>query len=1434
MPVTTDLTQTPPPGTAKLLFQGDTVQFELTLKEPLAGAAWVRTNLGRAAVIRRDIIAAVDNRTPVLAKAWFDLPMHALDKTRYSLTLPLTEVGFFEAKCFFLQEGHPTPFWPAGDNCKIKVEPAATCSANTVYNAFVRQFGPNKADRAIPPVDTETIQQLDESGYTVIPPSGTFRDLVAELDFITQKLGCRYILLLPVHPVPTTYARMGRFGSPYAALNFKMVSSGLARFDPAATPTEQFLELIAAIHARSARVLMDIAINHTGWAARLHDTHPQWLVRDAHGNIEQPGAWGVTWADLTRLDYQHQELWQYMADLFLHWCRRGVDGFRCDAGYMIPIDAWRYIVAVVREQFPDTLFLLEGLGGPVATTEALLTTAGLNWAYSELFQNEDREAVSHYLPQADRLNHTAGVMVHFAETHDNHRLAARSKKWAKMRTAVCALFSRFGAFGFANGVEWFATEKINVHGASSLNWGGEENQVAHIRRLQQILAIHPAFSKAVETRLIQTGSGNSAVLLRHFLPTGQKVVVAANLDDAHTVTARWDNTETAFDEQPAWDLITGTSIGISFNDGEAIVDLAPGQVVCLSQNEADPVHLPQVEMLPLEDPPFVHRQRLRAKASQAMVKWRGMTGISDSDPDSWADLMYQSPAKLARSFFANDEPLPLICWIWPQDSHREVMIPPGFGLWLKAADPFRIQIATSEKITVANETSLKGKDGHFTVIWPADPKWTGSAHLWFQVYRDEKIETATAPIRFLGSDPDPKISDVLTRPKADDAKGKKLFLATNGRGGMLRANLRWGELNSRYDALLAANVNLHYPEDRWIMLTRCRAWVVFQGYSTPLDADCLEAFSNEMNGIGVWHFAVPTGQGAHVCLALATAMVPHQNRTLITFYRKPAIKEQSTLPDELPVHLILRPDVEDRSFHGVTKAHTGPEHRFLGALTNGSQTVMFAPDPHRKLTLTLSGATYIPEPEWHYMVHRPLEKTRGLEPDSDLFSPGYFRVDLKGGDTATLDASITEKQAAPRAFYKKIVKQAQKPLTSYTPTPLAETLTCALKQYVVRREPYLSVIAGYPWFLDWGRDALIVVRGMIAAGMHREAKSVLQQFGRFEKEGTLPNMIRGDKAGDRHTADAPLWFFTACADHLKMEVDGALLNADCGGRTIGQVLISIAEAMVQGAPNGVYMDRDSGLIFSPIHYTWMDTNHPAGTPRQGYPIELQALWHAALDLLANIDTHNTRWQQLTTRIKTSIRDYYYLPDEGYLADCLHAKPGQPAATAETDDALRPNQLLAVTLEAVDDLTTQQSIVAACEQLLVPGAIRSLADRPVKQPLPIYHNGQLLNDPNRPYQGYYQGDEDTQRKPAYHNGTAWTWVFPLFCEAYAKVWGKAGRKIANAYLASSVELAADGCLGHIPEIVDGNTPHQSRGCDAQAWGVSEWLRVWRLLETNTSE
>jgi hypothetical protein len=177
-----------------------------------------------------------------------------------------------------------------------------------------------------------------------------------------------------------------------------------------------------------------------------------------------------------------------------------------------------------------------------------------------------------------------------------------------------------------------------------------------------------------------------------------------------------------------------------------------------------------------------------------------------------------------------------------------------------------------------------------------------------------------------------------------------------------------------------------------------------------------------------------------------------------------------------------------------------------------------------------------------------------------------------------------------------------------------------------------------------------------------------------------------------------------------------------------------------------------------------------------------------------------------------------------LADCLHASSPKPAKNAEPDDALRPNQLLAITMGAVDAPGRCQQILEACQTLLVPGALRSLADKPLTRPLNIHHQGRPLSDPYHPYRGRYEGDEDTARKPAYHNGTAWTWLFPSYCESWTRVYGERSLPTARAWLGSAARLLTQGCVGQIPEILDGDAPHHARGCPAQAWGVSEILRV----------
>ena len=261
-----------------------------------------------------------------------------------------------------------------------------------------------------------------------------------------------------------------------------------ADFDTKATPMEQFGELVDQVHARGGRIFMDIPVNHTGWASKLQMEHPDYFVRQPDGTFVSPGAWGVTWSDLCKLNYREPKVHRLMAKVFLFWCRRRVDGFRCDAGYMLPAEAWEYIVPKVRSEYPDTVFLLEGLGGPLKVQEDLLGRAGLNWGYSELFQNYTRDEITRYFPYVDRCSQTCGTLVNFAETHDNARLAASGKTYAKLRFMVAAMLSEDGALGFANGAEFYATEKIDVHGNAALNWGAEPNLVELIRKLNTLLA----------------------------------------------------------------------------------------------------------------------------------------------------------------------------------------------------------------------------------------------------------------------------------------------------------------------------------------------------------------------------------------------------------------------------------------------------------------------------------------------------------------------------------------------------------------------------------------------------------------------------------------------------------------------------------------------------------------------------------------------------------------------------------------------------------------------------------------------------------------------------------------------------------------------------------------------------------------------------------
>ncbi len=1416
--------QFPEPGDRLLRYKGDLQTFYLRLSFEQDGTAWLRTNLGKGDRRRTEIIAHTENGEPLFSSDWHDKPMQPAGDGLFKITVPLLETGCFQAKAYFLPSGNAEPVWPAGDDVGVTVEPAGTCAQNTLYTAFVRQFGPNKSEAGIENARAldDCNDRLEQAGYTVLPPSGTFRDLVQDLDHIIDRMGFRIIQLLPVFPVPVTYARMGRYGSPFAALDFFSVDPALAVFERQTTPMDQFRELAGAVHRRGAQLFLDVPVNHTGWASRLQLHHPEWFCRTADNHFESPGAWGITWEDLSKLDYSHRGLRRYMAEVFLYWCSQGVDGFRCDAGHMIEPEVWTYIVAKVREQYPDTVFLLEGLGGRAEVNRRLLTEANLNWDYSELFQNYNRGEIESYLVHAAHYCREVGTLIHFAETHDNLRLASTSRAYARLRTALAALCSSNGAFGITNGVEWFAEQKVDVHGAPPLNWGAESNQVAFIARLNQLLRRHPVFHTGGDLRVLPHEGAETVMVLR-LTPDGMPgLLVAANLDQEHVCTVVWSEAETPLPSQDPIDQLTDKFVPVERQEAGLSMNLPPAQVRCLDLLEED-------NSASMTQPDRVLWQRLRAKALEVAVYLNGEAGMADDDLEKITARLHESPRDFAASFASEQSPPPVTVWRWPIDSRRTVMVPSGNVLCITASAPFLIFLQDANGRILRREYSLQVASGrHETLVCcPYTEESSSELTLAITVFEGDAPRETKSTVVVLGQ---PGRPCVQRRTRYGACEIEHLYgLATNGTGAMSQVRAAWGRIRSQYDAMLAANLHPAYPVDRHVLLTRCRCWLTYRGYYHELKDDSLAWFGFIDQHTLQWFFHPPAGMGTRITLVVTLQLLPETNHLRLRFHRLSGQNDTRSLDDTSAVNLIVRPDIEDRMNHAKTKAYLGPENDWPAAIKETGGGFHFVPAEDRGLGLTTETPdTFTREDEWRYMIDHPEEAERGLEHTSDLYSPGYFTFSLAAGGTCTLNAwtlGDRQEQAAEQSATSFGTDGASDFGQEHDDVlSVGEAARRAIRHFLVRRNTGNTVIAGYPWFLDWGRDTLICLRGIIAAGWIEQARAVLREFAAFEEGGTLPNMIRGDDASNRDTSDAPLWFSVACEDLVNVEGNYEFLEEDCGGRTVQDVLVSIAEAYCAGTTNGIFVDETSGLVYSPPHFTWMDTNHPAGTPRQGYPVEIQALWYRTLRFLARLETGQGRWAQLAEKVQRSIHRFFLLSGKGYASDCLHGGDRCPAAEAVPDNALRPNQLLLITLADLLDAEWARSILAVCERLLVPGGIRTLDDQEVEPPLPVEIDGRLLNNPVRPYQGAYAGDEDTSRKPAYHNGTAWTWPFPSYAEALWLTYGEPVAEQALSVLESSSRIMNRGCLGQIPEIMDGDAPHKQRGCGAQAWGATELYRV----------
>ena len=1291
------MTQEPSTEAFLLKWKGDTVKVTLKLDAPRQGRAAFRTNLGHAKVRRREIIADTERGETPMARAWTDIPLPETAPGVFSAEIPLDEVGIFSGKACFFPAGSNVPEWPEGQNTHIKVESAETRKNNSIYTVFPRQFG-------------------------------SFREIVRRLPLIMDTMGFRLIQTLPPFPVPTTYAVMGEYGCPFASLDFLSVDPAMAEFDEFATPLDQFRELIDAVHSREGLFLVDLPANHTGWASTLQTHHPDWFHREANGHFVSPGAWGVKWADLVELDYSNPELRAYMADVFLFWCRNGVDGFRCDAGYMIPAETWEYIVARVREEYPDTIFMLEGLGGDLRITDRLLTESNLDWAYSEIFQTYNRDQFEWYLPAAIERSEKFGTLVHFAETHDNDRLAKGGETYAKLRVQLAALLSWQGAWGIANGVEWFAKEKIDVHGKNDLNWGAKDNMVELIAKLNFILETNPAFAGASHLEVVTRGAGNTLAVVR-----SGGVLVLANLDCGRPASIEWDLNR--FPAGEVFDLLNERKVTLS-----GPVRLAPGEVRLFQRTHA-----------------------AKIPADQSRI---------DESTNRRIDKCFH--------------------WEFPRDVCREVVVPENELVEVSAPCRFRMRVndpATGKTIRVYRSTFAPEAGAHRAYFDAPHYKGDGSASrrlvLAMIVYTPGKAQRTESTFLIPPTAKAAKMKLALSGAEIRRHPEYRTVLS-NGAGAASQMRIGWGEIASQYDAILAANPSATCPGDRVNLWARTRCWLQREGYTRELDRRCLERFTADPAGRGArWDFRVPCGMGKTTAFTFDVTLAEDVNAARLKVTRHDSGEDD--VGDQ--VRLVFRPDIEWRSFHSTTKAFAGLEELFPRSVTPRANGYDFKPYSNT-FRMDVENGVYHHECEWCYSVGHPEEAARGQDGSGDLFSPGWISADLKVGDSVKI---VGEAVDLGRARKGAPYRWGMEHFSAIAEVPLADGLRRSLELFIVKRDDLKTVIAGYPWFLDWGRDTFIFMRGMIAAGMITDSVKILKAFAAFEENGTLPNIIYGKTAGNRDTTDAQLWFIRCVSELEPLAAGSAQLKRALV--SLRKTCESLVENYIKGTPNGIHVDPESFLVWSPSHFTWMDTNYPACTPRVGYPVEIQALWISALKYLGRFDE--------AAKAKASLEKYFKC-SAGY-RDCLAAPNGEPAAKAWPEDTIRPNQLFLITLGVTDDA----SILRATEELLVPGGVRSL------------DAGHAI------YRGVYAGDEDTSRKPAYHNGTVWGWPFALYAEALA-ITKTAGVETALALLAGAVENVNTGCLCHMSEIADGDAPHAQKGCCAQAWSVSEVLRVWLKL------
>ncbi len=655
---------------------------------------------------------------------------------------------------------------------------------------------------------------------------------------------------------------------------------------------------------------------------------------------------------------------------------------------------------------------------------------------------------------------------------------------------------------------------------------------------------------------------------------------------------------------------------------------------------------------------------------------------------------------------------------------------------------------------------------------------------------------------------------------------RREWLVTNGIGGFAMGTVA-GMLTRRYHGLLIAA--LQPPLGRRLLVTKLDEFISYQGHGYPLtvnrwagDVVDLAGFKHllgfRMAGtVPVWNYAVSD--------ALLEKCIWMQHGANTTYVR------YSLIDGSGPLKLSIKVLINDRDYHGVT--NEGDTTFRIENLPHGLE-IRSSASGNCCYLLSKNMRTEAKD-QWYSNYYLSIERYRGLPEVESHYYAARLSMTINPGESATLIASTEPSpELDDTAAYKELADREQelirranwpadgrhlsaidKPET--TASLVTKRLILAADQFIVNRSTKgdpegQTVIAGYPWFGDWGRDTMIALPGLtLSTGRAGIAAKILRTFASYVDKGMLPNRFPDDgEKPEYNTADASLWYFEALRAYYDHTRDLDLI------KELFPVLTEIINWHVRGTRHNISLDPADGLIYAGepgVQLTWMDAKVGGWvvTPRIGKPIEISALWYNALKIMARFaEQLGKEKQQYEDLAQNTLRGFerYWIQEAGFCYDVLDGPDGH-------DPSLRPNQILAVALpHSPLDRHRRRSVVDVCEeQLLTPFGLRS------------------LSPDHSEFRGTYGGDVES-RDGAYHQGTVWSWLMGPFVTAHLRVYGDTER--AEAFLRPMLGHVADYGIGSVSEIFDGDTPHLPRGCPAQAWGVAELLRVIKTLQLPESD